>query len=183
MNACSACQAQVKKLFRHPQTNLRVCYSCLPQEEQFFSIEDLGPDTVDPDAQERRAHMRVPVSLSMSFDMGEPGELLQLSHPAVSVNISLGGVCFAWEPLNQYLEEDNPSIDSTSIFFPYYKGNQQSRDLSLSISFSSDTSLSIPGKIVYTARDSAIGVEYVGTQFSPLGTQQQKFLETVLFSA
>ena len=177
MPVCAHCGREVMKLLQHAFTNEMVCLKCMTKSG-FFSRE-IG-DQIIPAREERRSNVRIPVSIVMSFEMFDSEESSKVTYPALSVNLSTAGICFAWEHCNQCLGYEEGDVHEKCMFYPYYHMNENAKELDLTFSLTPECVMQLPCNIVYTVQEKEMDIEYVGACFTEVNAEEKRILEVIV---
>jgi len=177
MPECAHCGREVMKLLVHPFTNEYVCLKCMTRSG-FFSRE-VQADAL-PGREERRSAVRIPVSVNMEFEVFDSAKNADVTYPALSVNLSTAGICFAWEHCSPCLGYEEGKVHEKCLFHPYYINNEEARELKLSFNLTVDYTMHIPCFVVYTIKEREMDVEYVGACFSRVTNEQRRILELII---
>jgi len=165
------------KLLKHPFTDEDVCLKCMTVSG-FFSRE-ISQDAL-PERRERRGNIRIPVSIMMEFDIPSSKKGAVVTNPALSVNLSTAGICFAWEHCAACAGYTEGSVHPDCMFYPYYIHNDSAKELGLTFNLTQDYSMEIPCRIVYTIQEKEMDIEYVGACFSKVSEEERLMLEIII---
>lgn len=198
MSECEICGKEVKKLLAHPMSKKGVCYQCL-SKDGFFS-RDVS-EHMHFITDEKRSSLRIPLSICLSFELPNTEGEGKTTYEAISVDLSITGVCFAWEQCkdcNGYKRiEIHPdcfvlekcreckvykrhSVHPNCLFYPYSVNNDYGKDLDITFKLSEDYSLILPCRIANVLQEDDNDIEYVGASFSKFDLKELKILEILI---
>lgn len=180
MPECEHCHRDVKKLLAHPFKGEKVCLKCMTRTG-FFTKE--YSHEIEIYANEKRANIRVPISISMSFGVFDVEKKTEINYPAFSVDLTTEGICFAWEHCKFCLGYEESAVHPKCFFYPYsmyaYKVEEE-RDLTLNLTITDEYVLEIPCRVVYTLKESEMDVEYVGVKFSEISQEKKIIIDMLI---
>ena len=177
MPECAHCGREVMKLLNHPFTDEDVCLKCMTRSG-FFSRE-ISDDAV-PKKDDRRSTIRIPVSIMMEFGIFNSEKEALITYPALSVNLSTAGICFAWEHCRQCAGYSEDRVHSDCMLYPYYIKNKDARELLLTFNLTKDYTMQIPCFLVYVIKEKEMDIEYVGACFAKVSQEERHILETII---
>ena len=175
MPVCKQCKCTVKKVIPHATTGIKLCLQCITENGIFHLHKK---DLID--INERRDHVRVPLSIVMEFSLKDkPHDLRHF--PAYTIDLSLSGLSFAWDACSHSKHEDSYTVDTGCLLYPYWIDHTSPEELILDVHIGSSLIVSIASHVIYTASDPDTGMEYVGVRFLHVNPQTRRFLEKTIF--
>lgn len=171
MVICESCGENVFKVSVHSVTKKKLCLKCLIESGSYQTrFEDI--DTED----EKRGSIRIPLTFVMDIELKDR----EVRHSAFSADMSMTGICFAWEGCKTctgYMEKD---IHENCVFYPYYIHNKNRRTFTVQFSLSQRLSVQVPAYAVYTIKEGSLDIEYVGAKFTDLTPAENRIIEEII---
>ncbi|MFC1582061.1 hypothetical protein ACFL4W_00845 [Planctomycetota bacterium] len=175
MALCEKCGREVKKLTEHAQSKEKLCLKCITKSG-FFIPKEEELEVQD----ERRASIRVPITIIMGFTLFDDDQKTEIKYPAFSVDISTAGICFAWDSCSYCRGYIENGIHESCIFYPYALDNPERQELKLEFKITKTYVMTIESYCIYTLKEESLGLEYIGAQFANLTNQQRRMLEKII---
>lgn len=178
MPVCARCGKEVRKLIEHAVTKENLCLKCIiASDSGLYSPKNHDEIAAKDD---KRGSVRVPLSLVMSFAFFEGQEDTEIKYPAFSIDLSLSGICFGWDPCSFCKGYEPNGIHEQCIFYAYFIKNEKRKELFLDFKLTDTYVMRIGSYIVYTLIEDSLGVEYVGAQFVNISNKNQHMVEKII---
>ena len=174
MPKCSKCGQEVKKLAVHSITKEEYCIRCMPDDGMcHFTDEEVNA------GHEKRSNVRIPVAISMDFSVGD-NDSQEIKFPAVTVDLSRSGICFAWEQCSNCTGYTENCVNENCLFYTNADENREHKPLKVKFTVSKDNAMELDAYVIYVLKEEDLGLEYVGAKFVDTTNRDRRVLEKIL---
>jgi c-di-GMP-binding flagellar brake protein YcgR len=154
----------------------KACLRCIIQKGDYTSLlNEYIPDN------ERRASVRIPITVNMNFSLPGETESEDGSYPAYVLDLSMSGLCFGWRGCPVCTEYKPKTIHEKCILYPFFIDNEDRKPMNLDLKVD-DGTISIDAFAVYSVKDEDEGIEYIGTKFTDLSSLNQRLIEKLVIT-
>ena len=173
MGKCQNCGHDTQKLVLDFRAMKEVCVKCINSKETVYPLEDEEVPAED----DKRSHVRIPIAVGLSFSMREQKRLIEF--PATTVDVSMGGLCFAWSNCEKCTGYKEQGIHKNCFFYPYAIQNKNAEKIRLKLYVTPQKEIKVYAFAVYTKKEDD-STEYVGIKFAEVPPESERILETIV---
>ena len=175
MPLCEGCGREVRTLTEHAMSKQRLCLRCMTRSGLFKMDEDRVVVFKD----DRRGSIRIPITVGISITT-RTGKTASRTISTFGANISTTGVCFTWSACRTCTGYLPSGLHPKCFFFHFRADNPNAAPLHLGIQVTKTHIMRIDARVAYTLKDEALGVEYVGAQFTHVSSENHLILEKII---